>query len=471
MRKGRGVKWVWLVVGWLCGWGYAGAQSLTAQLETLLEQATFLQTSEVGIAVYDLTDGQPLFRYQADKLYRPASVAKVITSVTALARLGEAYTFRTQLAYTGAIVNDTLQGDLYVIGHLDPEFSEDDLTGLAEAVEQAGIRHVAGSLVGDVTMTDSIYWGNGWSWDDAPEYFQPYLSPLMLNRGVVDIAVKPSVKGTPPEVTVAPASDYYTVCNRSLSHTPAAGKLRVTRDWMHLGNELLIDGNAVRPYACSLSLFASERFFLHTLRYQLRQRGIRVDSVATGACPPEALLLAKVVRPLREVLLRALKKSDNLSAEALFFHLGLQRKGALPVTFKDGREALEQFMRQELQCDPKNYVLVDGSGLSPYDLVSPDLLVEYLKYAAADSALSSALYTALPVAGIDGTLQHRMKSGRAFRNVHAKTGSVTGVSSLVGYVDRKSTGHRLAFAIINQNVRNVAEARAFQNQLCELLAH
>lgn len=449
----------------------AVAQPLAQRVEALMAATGWLRTSEVGIAVYDLTDQQPLFRYQAEKLFRPASTEKVITTVTALGELGTDYMFRTQLARTGTLQGDTLKGDLYVVGHFDPEFSEEDLQVLAASAVSAGIRYVEGRLVGDVSLMDSIPWGSGWCWDDAPSAFQPYLSPLMLNRGCVDIRVTPARKGEVPLVEVTPVSDYYTVDNCAVSHDATAAPLRVTRDWMTHQNDIRVTGNAARPFSGSLSVYGSADFFLQTLRYRLRQSGIELaGGVATAPCPSEALLVGKVERPLQAVVERALKESDNLSAEALFFHTALVTSGTLPVRFEQGQEAVGRFMRQRLGLSPEECVIVDGSGLSPYDLISPDLLLEYLRYAAADSVLFPALYAALPIAGIDGTLQHRMKKGKAYRNVRAKTGSVTGVSTLAGYVRQQSSGHRLAFVIFHQNVLSVRQARAFQDQLCEILS-
>lgn len=466
MRKGG-----WLVMLLLLCTIRGAAQPLSQRIEALMESTGWLKTSEVGIAVFDLTDQQPLYRYQAEKLFRPASTEKIITSVTALATLGTDYTFRTQLARTGDIVGDTLKGNLYVVGHFDPEFSESDLQHLSAAVESAGIRYISGRLLGDVTLMDSIPWGSGWAWDDAPGYYQPYLSPLMLNRGCVEVKVVPSQKGEVPVVRLSPASDYCPVDNRAVSQQAAAEKLQVTRDWMNHRNTILVWGNAARTTTVSLSVEGSADFFLQTLSYQLLQRGIRVEGGCSyGPCPSEALLVGKVVRPVQDVLARALKESDNLSAEALFFHTGLASAASLPIGFPQGQEAVCRFMEQQLHRSPKDYTITDGSGLSPYTLVSPDLMMDYLKYAAADASLFPSFEAALPIAGIDGTLQHRMKEGKAYRNVRAKTGSVTGVSTLAGYVKQHSTGHRLAFVIFHQNVLSVKSARLFQDKLCEILS-
>ena len=408
MRKLSFILLLWAGIFRLYG------QDIAARLDSLVSASALLQTSEVGISVFNLTKGEPVYAYQDRKLYRPASVEKVITSVTALARLGEAYTFDTRLAYTGTL-------DAFLIGGFDPEFMEDDLDDLVGAVLRAGIRTVEGKLVADVSVMDSVYWGSGWAWDDAQYSFQPYLSPLMLNRGCVSVSVKPTQRGHRPEVETVPESDYYAIDNRAVCHIPHCGRLRIERDWMHNDNTIHITGNANRACGQLLSMFSSQDFFLHTFAYKLRQKHIGLNSLAYGVCPEEGTYIYKVSRPLEEVK------------------------------------------------EPDNYNIVDGSGVSMYNYISPDLLVAYLKYAYTHKEIFEPFYEALPIAGVDGTLRYRMRKSNVFRNVHAKTGTVKGVSSLAGYV-RSAEGDLLAFAIINQNVLSGRKARLFQDKVCEILA-
>lgn len=114
--------------------------------------------------------------------------------------------------------------------------------------------------MGDVTLMDSLYWGAGWSWDDTPESFQPYLSPLMLNRGCVDIKVTPATKGQAGNVKITPESDYYQVDNRSVSLHPDAGRLKITRDWLTNGNTIKISGCVSSARGRTLNLYDSKRF-------------------------------------------------------------------------------------------------------------------------------------------------------------------------------------------------------------------
>lgn len=462
---------VWFLIGWICFIEAASTQTLVEKIDALIAAEPILKTSEVGISVYDLTADKPVYQYQAEKLYRPASIEKVITSVTALAQLGKDYRYKTRLAYTGVIKDGTLEGDLYVIGGFDPEFMESDMQLLTDTIRLSGIHTIKGKLIGDVSLMDSLYWGNGWSWDDTPESFQPYLSPLMLNRGCVDVMVSPGKTGEPGKVLITPASDYYELKNHSLTQVNSAGKLKVTRNWLENGNTLLVTGNVTSPRKRTLNLYNSQRFFLQTFCYALVQNGIEVeaDSLSFGQIPEEAVSLCLCTRPLQEISDRALKESDNLAAESMFYHLGWKQTGKPEgISSEDGQKAIYEFMDNYIGYSSRSYKIVDGSGVSLYNYVSPDLVLAYLKYAYRHPDIYDSFYNGLPIAGIDGTLEHRMKKSQACRKVRAKTGTVTGISSLAGYAESLS-GHTYAFVIINQNVLRASQARSFQDKICEIL--
>ena len=462
------MKHLFLLVFISICWGNLCAQNMAERLDALLNEEV-LKTSEVGLTVFDLTTGQSVYRYQDEKLYRPASTEKVITSVTALTRLGEAYTMDTRLCHSGEIKNDTLKGNLYVVGGFDPELMEVHLDSLVEAVIQHGIRYIADTLVADVSMMDSVYWGPGWSWDDAPYSFQPYLSPLMLNRGCVEVTVIPAQLDSLPVVECTPVSNYYQIRNKAVSRNPDAGKLKITRNWMENGNVITISGNVTKKTSTLLSMYPSQDYFLHTFVERLQARGVEVNRKAYSVCPKDSVhRLFTLRRPMHEVLKQALKESDNLCAESMFYHLALQDTLKCGISAEDGTEAVYAFMKEALGFNPENYQIVDGSGISLYNYVSPRLLLEYLKYAYYHRDVFLPFYESLPIAGIDGTLKNRMKKTPAYRNVRAKTGSVTGVSSLAGYA-KASNGHQLAFVIINQNVMKLRKARAFQDKVCTIL--
>jgi D-alanyl-D-alanine carboxypeptidase/D-alanyl-D-alanine-endopeptidase (penicillin-binding protein 4) len=173
-------------------------------------------------------------------------------------------------------------------------------------------------------------------------------------------------------------------------------------------------------------------------------------------------------RPIEEVLKQMMKESDNLCAESMFYHMAMKHTQQKRVSDNDGSDAINHFIKEQLGLNPDYYNIVDGSGVSLYNYISSRLLLEYLEYAYYHADIFQPFYESLPIAGVDGTLEHRMKKSKAYNNVHAKTGTVTGVSALAGYA-KAPNGHQLAFAIINQNVMKSRQARAWQDKVCDIL--
>lgn len=424
--------------------------------------------SNAGIAIYDLTARRPVYDYQADRLSRPASTMKLLTAIAALSHPDAREPFRTEVWYQGTVQADTLRGDLYVVGGFDPEFDDEALDSLAEAVARLPFSVIAGKVYGDVSMKDSLHWGSGWLWDDNPSAFQPYLSPLMLEKGVVTVSARPAERGMPALLRCTPASTYYRLVNRTTSGNPRAGGFRLTRDWMHNSNTLVATGNVGRRTARVINLYSSQDFFMHTFVERLQERGVTADPLyGFREFHPDSLAVRVAVHEtsMQAVLDQCLKESDNLNAEALLYRLGKQATGRRYISADDGLDAVNDLIGQ-LDLDPDDYNLADGCGLSHYDYVTPELLVAFLRYAYGRTDVFQSLYKALPVSGVDGTLEHRMGYRTpGFRRVHAKTGTYTGVSCLAGYLQAKN-GHWVAFAIMNQNTLSGRRARQFQDAVC-----
>ena len=449
-----------------------GDSLLAVRLDSLIGHQ-LPKGSNVGMAVYDLTDNRMLYEYQADRLSRPASTMKLVTAITALSQPEFDEPFRTEVWYRGRVEADTLHGDLYVVGGFDPEFDEENLDSLVSAVARAPFSVIKGRIYGDVSMKDSLYWGSGWLWDDNPASFQPYLSPLMLEKGTVRVTVSPTQTGDTAEVSVSPVSSYYNVTNTALTRTSSAGNLRVTRRWMENSNEILVSGNVTKRQTRTFNLYSSQDFFMHTFTERLRASGVRClsampDSLyAFGELVRDSLanLLTVHETPAQRVLDEMMKESDNLNAEAVFYRLGAQYTGRKHIRARDALKAVRGLI-SDLGLNPLDYRLADGCGLSHYDYISPNLLVSLLRYAYGHTDIFRKLYKALPIGGVDGTLKYRMRRGTpAYRRVFAKTGSYTGINCLAGYLQTEE-GHWVAFAIMNQNVLSGRKARAFQDKVC-----
>ena len=454
----------------LCGSILMMAQSLTTHLDVLLGDA-LLHTADASVVVYDLTADKMLYEHRADKLCRPASVEKVVTTVAALNRLGTNYTLRTELRATGFLGADSiLHGDLYVVGGFDPEFTANDLNSLIAAIPHAGIRSISGSVLADVSMADTTYWGSGWCWDDAPAAFQPYYSPLLLENGCVEVCVTPTVRDSAATIVCLPTSSWYEIDNRTCCYSDSDEPLHITRNWQDGSNRIIVSGNVEQPHSRKLSVQTSDQHFFALFTERMLRSGIGASHFGYGICPPDARPIATVERSIGEVVHEALKESDNLNAEAMLFHLAAT-SGKPYAKPSDGVIRIDSLLASihhtygEKGTRVPPHKIVDGSGLSGYNMVSARLMLNVLRYAHSQFHIYDMLTDALPHSGTDGTLKGRMGNKTMRGRIIAKTGSMTGVSTLAGYA-HATNGHTLAFVIMNQHVLKLSQARAWQDKVC-----
>lgn len=213
-------------------------------------------------------------------------------------------------------------------------------------------------------------------------------------------------------------------------------------------------------------LYGKKNIFIRAFSEVLHGLGIRHVFGGQARCPQNGVLLAGRTRQLADVLHPMMKESDNLCAEALFYQLAA-RTGKTYASRKEAMYYIERLIGR-LGYDPGKYIVADGSGVSLYNYLTPELEIAFLRYAYRDEAVFSPLYISLPIAGVDGTLKKRMRKGKAYGNVRAKTGTLEGVSTLAGYA-RSGNNHLLAFCIMNQGVERVAAAQDFQDKVCEWL--
>lgn len=207
--------------------------------------------------------------------------------------------------------------------------------------------------------------------------------------------------------------------------------------------------------------------FIDRFVQELREAGIVVDAfTGQGRKPDDAFCICRRFHTIDQVLMRMLKESDNLYAESMFYQIGAA-SGNQPATAHSARSVMNRLIKK-VGLDPKRYNIADGSGLSLYNYVTAELEVRLLRYAFKNNNIYLHLHPSLPQAGTDGTLRKRMTSPFTQGNVYAKTGTLSGISSLAGYCTA-ANGHRLAFAIINQGLLHGRNGRSFQDRVCTIL--
>jgi D-alanyl-D-alanine carboxypeptidase/D-alanyl-D-alanine-endopeptidase (penicillin-binding protein 4) len=347
------------------------------------------------------------------------------------------------------------------------------LRAAADSTLAHGIRAINGRLTSGSDAFPGSDVNSGWEWDDLTEAYGAGVDELMFNEGFTNITLRPGKRaGSLATVSTAPLPDYPPVLSHVVTGTPFPGApnpdLTVAFDVAHGG--IHIDGSVAPHDSATLMVAYPDQTtaYLFAFADALRAAGIAVPAHAV-APPVETLPVstsretappspAKTVGhpvdtlftitspPLREVLAAMLKPSQNQIAEVLLRTLGLEITG---VGLADsGRRVIEEQL-SAWGVPTDGYVIHDGSGLSRHDFVSPATLVRILTMMAADSTFQ-AFYDALPIAGVDGTLETRMRATAAAGNVRAKTGSVDRARSLSGYVTT-ADGTRLVFSLLCNN--------------------
>jgi D-alanyl-D-alanine carboxypeptidase/D-alanyl-D-alanine-endopeptidase (penicillin-binding protein 4) len=445
----------------------AGDPALSQLVQTLdaIVANPLLDGSFAAVVVRDAETGETLYDRLGDHRFTPASNTKFLTSTAAMSILGPDYRFTTDVLTTGKKAGSTLLGNLYLRGNGDPTALASDYDTLAAALKAQGIKTVIGDLVGDDTFFDADRLGTVWSWDDEGTYYSQEASALTLspdtdydNGNVVVVAGPGAKAGDKPTYTITPpaAAKYVKVTNNG-STIEAGGDdtLGITRD--HHSNTIIISGTVPADGGTTtewISVQDPAGYATTVFREALAAQGITViGRTRWGSATPSAarVLAAHQSMTLSALMVPFLKLSNNGHAEALTKAMGQKVSGE--GSWSAGLAAIRAYTSAH-GMNTATYRQSDGSGLSRFDLIPPVQLTNLLLSVRAEPWFET-WYNALPIAGnpdrfTGGTLRSRMRNTPAANNVHGKTGSLTGVSALSGYVT-SADGRKLVFSVIENN--------------------
>ncbi len=466
----------WVLVGLWLGYGLGVAQSPRLQQEfNPLLRAEWLRYGYCGIVVRDLRTGETLFQQEAERVLIPASTTKLITTAAALGLLGGDYRYRTQVWMRGRLEESgTLKGDLILRGGGDATLSVNDLKQLAQRVWAVGVQRVEGLLLYDDSWLDAERYGFGWNIDDEPFGYQAQMSALCVERNAVRLYARPADKpGEPAQLRLEPPTDYVQVVNLTRTTERDSGGARLAATRLRALNRLMVSGTIpIGSDEVLLGRYAVEnpsRFTAVLFRDTLHEAGVQVPNRIAPMLQPmegtEQLIAEHRSSPLSEIVALINKPSDNLLAEIVLKTIGREKRGR--ATTEAGLEAVREFL-QQAGLEMGAVYLVDGSGLSRMNAISPENLVRLLAYMAR-SPHAEVYHRSLPLFGIEGTLRNRLRETPVQGKGAAKTGSLLRVSTIAGYLTTRS-GRELVFAIM-MNAYNApgSEARALQDQIVRLL--
>jgi D-alanyl-D-alanine carboxypeptidase/D-alanyl-D-alanine-endopeptidase (penicillin-binding protein 4) len=462
------------------------------QLDSLLTAAPF-ERSLWGIALMD-EKGRLLYGHNADKLFIPASNTKLVVSATASALLPPDWTIRTSLYGTGPVVNGTLEGNLVLYGRGDPTmgrrcYSIDTtqagvcdrdpftrLRELAAALKGRGVITVHGDLIGDGSWFDPEIIHSDWVAYDINWWYAAPVTGLGYNDNSVDISWKPGATvGAPAILTLDPDLGDVMLENRTRT-TVAGGPSDVgDRMFREPGTlHLWAEGEVAADYRGSLESFAlpdPNLFAARALRQALSEAGISVlgttrsttDSTAWFAARQTAPLAETTSRPLKDWIFPILNTSQNWYAEMLLKQLGRQFEH--DGSWNGGVAAERRFLRDSAGVDTTMFALADGSGLSASNLVSPLAFSQLLRFIRSHPRYPT-FAAGLPLSGQAGSLKNRFIGTPMEGRVRAKTGSISRVNTLSGYLEMPN-GRTYSFSV--QLNHHAAGGRRALNRIDEIV--
>jgi D-alanyl-D-alanine carboxypeptidase/D-alanyl-D-alanine-endopeptidase (penicillin-binding protein 4) len=465
----------------------AAAARFGGRAETLLA-ASPSSKGDWGLLIVDAETGETLFEKNVDGYFVPASNMKLFTTALALAKLGPDYKFHTTLETRGTISPDgTLSGDVVLVGRGDPNLSnrkfpyelreefdgppEKVLIELADALAARGVKEISGDVIGDDSYFPRERYPNGWEIDDMVWEYGAAISSIVVDDNTVALTLTPGEKMRDPVLaSVAPLTPDFVLQNDVTTSAPEVkSDLTLTRE--PGANLVVVRGTLPAKSAPHKLVLAIEEPALNAaslLAGLLPERGVKLDGkiravhVADTDATPRTILAEHVSVPLGDSVKLINKISQNLHTEMLLRTAA--RQNGLWSTPEEMLKTPQDFYAAA-GIAPDDVIQTDGSGLSRHDLVTPRAIVTLLKYAQGQTWFAP-YYQSLPVAGIDGSLQDRMKATVAAGRIHAKTGSVEHVRTLSGFAETPS-GRRLIFSFLsnNQGGRNHEAADAL-NGLC-----
>ncbi len=467
------------------------AAELKSSIEEIAKQPA-LEHGFFAVKIVSLDTGGVIYEQSANKFVRPASNMKLYTVATALDRLTPDYHFMTSVYAKNKPEDGKIKGDLTIYGRGDPSFgarfNQGDyfkgINDLADRIVAAGVKHIKGDLVGDESWFNGAPLGSGWEWEDLQWGYGAAVSALTVNDNAIDLVLKAGGKiGAPVTLTTGPPTPFMTILNRATtSGRGSKSDLQIYRGLS--GNTLEISGSMPlggKDYLGDAAIPDPALAFVIMLREALIKRGVKIDgrvrtlnarsmtslvpnpttattpTTSVPAPPPLVEITSVQSPPFSVIAAHTLKPSQNLYTEIILRTLGkLNTISPSQTNEEAGLIVVRNFLRQA-GVSESELSLNDGSGLSRNDMITANATVQLLTFMSKHRYFAQ-FRDALPIAGVDGTLRTRMKGTAAEGNVRAKTGSLSSVASLSGYVTTAG-GEHLVFSMMLNNYPDASAVR------------
>ncbi|BCD90412.1 D-alanyl-D-alanine carboxypeptidase [Francisella halioticida] len=408
-----------------------------------------LTNANFAIAAQRTMTGKELYSYAKNRAMKPASNNKVFTMVAALFTLPSNFRFTTSIDYPSSrLKNHILYSDMYIKFSGDPSLTGTQLATLIKNIKmQKGIKQITGDIY-LVGVLSGPYIPQGWSKEDSSFCYGAPASSFTMNRNctVIKLAKNPNSLST-KVIKLSNASNIF--IDNSAKYTSTS---KATLIYMDNDNTIHISGYLSRTAEkmFELSIKNPALKTLDTVKDFLNNNGIKHGNVSIASKVPKGYppQITTSSATIGYIIDETLKHSDNLYAETILDTVALKKTGV--GSTKSGTEAVQNIIYSKLGLNTSALTMYDGSGLSQLDRVSPNFMVNFLTK-TFNSPIGKKLYNYLPASGMNGTIAYRM-GGKLLGRVHAKTGTLSGVSTLSGYL-LTAKNHRITFSIMLNDLK------------------
>ncbi|QXE03281.1 D-alanyl-D-alanine carboxypeptidase/D-alanyl-D-alanine-endopeptidase [Terribacillus sp. DMT04] len=447
------------------------------RIEDYLAGEERLQGAVAAIHIADAETGKTLYEQHADVRMRPASNMKLLTAAAVLHELGPSHQFKTKVATDGHVKDGKVEGNLYLVGQGDPSLTYKDLQQLTIQLKNLGIHHISGDIMADDSWFDQERYSEDTTWKDESAYYGAAISALTVSpdedhdTGTVKVEVRADTSSQVPAIRTTPATDYITVRNDAvIVGEQEETDLDIVRS--HGKNEIVISGSIAKgdKEQERVAVWEPTEYALHLFADYVSDAGINWEgTVKKGTAPSRSqTLLKKESAPLQELLLPFMKLSNNGHAEMFIKQIGRKEK---PGNWADGIDQMKHYLKQR-QLPVEQMIIRDGAGLSHANGITAKQLTTLLTKAQKESWFPY-FRRSLPIAGepermLGGTLRNRFADSELAGNVTAKTGTLTGVSSLSGYMKIK-TGEQIVFSIVLNGLLDEEDGPVIEDYLLKLV--
>lgn len=456
--------------------------TLEQELNQLINNDPNLKGALAGISIRSASSGKIIYEHFGDIRLKPASTLKLFTAAAALETLGENYKFSTDFLTDGLISKKKLRGNLYLKGKGDPTLLKSDFDKIAEQLREKGIKGIQGDLIADDTWYDDVPYSIDLPWSDEHTYYGAQVSALTVSpnadfdNGTVIVEIKPAKKvGQKAIITLLPKTDIVTITNLTKTvKKEDSNDIEMVRE--HGNNKISIKGsisigtNKIKDW---ISVWDPSAYALDLFKQSLKTQGIKIEGeLKEGLVAKESkLLISYKSIPLSELLVPFMKLSNNGHAEILVKEMGKLKKSE--GSWEKGLEVVENQLLN-LGVNTETLILRDGSGVSHINLV-PANEISKLLFSVQKKKWYPVFLHSLPAGGesekmVGGTLRNRLNTTPFKGKVKAKTGTLTTVSSLAGYIDTKN-GETLIFTILLNNLIDESKGKVIEDKILAILVN